>query len=370
MRNRVIVLATSVIAVLAGCGGNSNSSSPLQGGSLQGKEPVAATSRTIPANQEKGTLPVLLTIRPETLTQDIWCSLRGAELQSSDSQKQLLRFDPDSLMRLASLRDVEGRRFVFLGMADRGVRYVRAQFELSGDYWVNSVGEDPVKKSFSDVTKDGSSGHVLLKTNLDPNGDFKDALVLELNFAPAADPSGGLTPTMGLGSVRDALEADRQESFPVTMKITDPTMLSKDVCLLAKELPDKNADARVALLFDRATQRAGVVAVGSPEGGWIGGKVVSTSTEPRTVTLEPSFVPKSLGPKTSVELTVGEGVKPTGAEKWDELVGKLTTARLVKDASEIAAIGELRAPILPPVAQPVRSATTSKPKVTRPAPKR
>lgn len=265
------IIGTLSALALAGCGGTSSNSSPLSGANVAdqnrtGKPAVAAN----PSSKTAMMLPVYLTIKPDTISEDIWVKLRSVALQTNSSEMTLGTAAKGVSLRLAGLRDVDGRRFLFLGMADLSNHVVRAKLTLDDQFTVEQLGAKPDVRTFAADAATGGGGKVDARLNLDPNAQFQDALVLELSLSKGAK-DGEYVPQLTLGSASDVADLGRHEHSLVfgqfvkasgdkwTFKVAGGEQnfaISEELSKGDRKAPVEGAEVALAIGFDPATKTA------------------------------------------------------------------------------------------------------------------
>ena len=327
MRKAIALWICASACALVGCGGSTNSANPLQNNSLLGKDPSSNVGTKTIAGKPGIAVPVFLSVNPEQLKDDVWIRPRKVLIGSSDATQTLWEGHDQFSLRLAGLRDIEGRLYMPLGMASKNARLVRAQLQLDEAYWVPELGaEAPTKKKFEFSGQAGAPGQPLLTLNLDPNVEFRDAIVLELNLTESADKKS-LTPEIKLGSTSFALDSGRQIPGWVrgTVETNTPSALgikafgaSTSFAWLegeSKKEIEKGDNVLVHTLFDSKSKSMvaqvvqGYKGKDVPQGFF--GKLATTQDEGKTGVFEPVWTVWDKPAATSYTL-------PLEGEQWAE----------------------------------------------------
>lgn len=217
------ILFACVVALVAGlgCGGNTNSASPFRDTTFSGKDPVAgsggARGTTKPVDPGLS-VPVFLTLADGELSSDLWVGLQKAEISGGQGSDVLIDQNPAWPLRLASLRDLNGARYLYLGQSSRGNGLARVRIELERDYRIQELSESKPKSRQFGGTNDGG-GRLLLTANLDPNAGFRDAVVISLRIEEKGDER---VPSLALGEAGSSLKLDRQEPRPFAGTVANP----------------------------------------------------------------------------------------------------------------------------------------------------
>lgn len=322
MRKAIALWICAGACALVGCGGSTNSANPLQNNSLLGKDPSSNVGTKVMAGKEGVSVPVFLSVNPEQLKEDVWIRPRKVLIGSSDATQVLWEGHDLFSIRLAGLRDIEGRLYLPLGLASKNSRLVRAQLQLDETYWVPELGQEtPAKKKFVFTGQAGAPGQPLLTLNLDPNAEFRDAIVLELNLVESTDKKG-VTPELKLGSTQLALDASRQvpgwvrgtvesnSSSSLSLKAWGTTLsLGWQEGAYQKELA-KGDNVVSQTIFDSKSKSMVGQNVQAfkgkemPQG--IFGKLASTQDEGKTGVFEPAWTLWEKAPATSYSLPLAE----------------------------------------------------------------
>lgn len=298
-----VVFASVFGVLLAGCGGSNQSASPFTGTTADGRDAAAGSKSVSRSTSGARAIPVYLTVTPEQVTSDLWISVNGGQVQTASASQNLDLANTGQRLRLASLRDVEGRRFLFLGMAKSNDRLVRASIQLSDTYFQSEVGEKSTTHAFAASKTDGS-GSVTLTVPLEPNAEFRDGLVLELQLNNKDDK---FTPALVIGKATDIGDPMRQERglfeskvASISGKTPDQTIhfsgwqgaISTDskISNTEKELT-KGQTASGTYFFDPSTQQTGLanLQIGTVTSQkWIRGKLAAWDADANKCIVEMS----------------------------------------------------------------------------------
>lgn len=321
---------------LAGCGGGNNTASPFNGTTLQGKDIAQPTTRDAKPAEAQGSVPVFLTVNPTALPKDAWISLNRVELQTATSSVPTYLTGESPWIRAASLRDMDGRRFLFAGMAPRASRFVRAVVELGDHYQLPVVGEEkPKSLAFGGDAKNNGSGKTLLRANLNPNAEFQDALVLELSFQQPSDEKP-LEPTLALGSATGALDPDRQVwSFWRGKVAGGPSLklIGVDGLFATAEgvtVPKKDDQVTILAYFDAAAKRPVAAWIEEGTASLVRGTVSAASADEHKLTLEQSAMIGGIQPALSQELSWPDALKLPEGTTWDGFLQKSVTVKIAE----------------------------------------
>lgn len=352
VKTRFALFFGLVAALLAGCGGNSTNSSPLAGGTVadqnrSGKPAVGAANTANGVNW----LPVYLTVKPESITDDVWIKVREVTLQTNSAEVSVGSFASGLGLRLAALRDVDGRRFLFLGMADMANHVVRAKVTLDDAFTVEKLGEKPDVRHFAADATTSSGGRVDARLNLDPNAQFQDALVLELNLTKGSK-EGELVPQIALGSAADVSDPTRQEHSLLTGKFVksngerwivktangEVTLVpSEDVLKDARKSPAEGANIACAIGYVPTSKLAIVTQwTAMPEKQTLAlGKLVAVQDSQKLAIFD--ITQSTDGTASTLSLAMGsqsvaaDGVGKGGLITYQSVEGSLTLSSLLSE---------------------------------------
>jgi hypothetical protein len=368
------------LIALVGCGGNTNSASPFSNTTATGSDPIGrggVRAGGTAASEVRGTVPVFITVKPESLTRDAWMKIEQVELQSAKSQQSVFPGSVGVAVRLSSLRDVKGRRYLFVGEASRSEPLVRVQLTLASKFLVDEPGLDkPVEGDWKGDLKRPKPDLATLSLNLDPNSDFKDAIVLELTMSAKEDD---LSLAMALGPAVDVFAPERQERTILVGKFVPPSSIQAGPKITLFEtgaetgrMPEELAkDAAISIAGYYVPGRGVVASAILPMGGgeiWRG-RLVAAGDRP---SIQPSMGLTLPAARANWTLAEGGdvkwGTKPEG-ELTDKPVFFGWDPKSKKPVTSFAVEGTVTAPKPTETKPDPTSATSKKPNAKGPAPK-
>ncbi|MBS1705598.1 MAG: hypothetical protein JST40_06965 [Armatimonadetes bacterium] len=289
----LVVLAS----LMAGCGGNTNSASPFSNTTYSGRDPSNLAPTRSSAFASGGTLPVFLSIGSDQLPHDLWVTLKSVEVQGTQSSQAVFSSKSGYAFRLASLRDTNGPRYLYLGTIEKKEPLARAKVVVGDQAFWQELGQQEIMKSkWSGTEADGGEG-VVLNTNLDPNAEFQDALVLNLSLKVESEK---LTPAIGLGSAGGALDLARQEAQVLSGKIEKVEAaeggtwvslgkhrIAVPAEVVAGEALKKDTELAVLLAYDKVARTPVAVATQDWSEGLLRAKLANYDAGRGSISLEP-----------------------------------------------------------------------------------
>ena len=281
------IFGALIVTGLAGCAGNSSNTSPLSGTTVADSSRAPKVGSAATPAVAKGNIPVFLTVKSEEVTHDAWVKLGALTLLSAKGEEKVFSPSQGTAIRLAGLRDVEGRRYLYVGTMPREERFVRVRLNLDEKVAVRSLGEE--KDAIWELANRGEA-----TLDLNANATFQDALVLELKLNKTEKEAQA---TIALAPAGDCLKVERQERLfalgTVTAKEKDTTQIAIGNRMVKTVWPNSAEKGSLVAGFLGWDPAAKSTQLNMPMGvtkkdTWVLGKCLAVDEKAKLWTFEPA----------------------------------------------------------------------------------